>query len=261
MAVHVATNAAVDSRAELGDGVYVGPFCTIGPLARIGAGTRLESSVTLMGRVTPGVVVGGEPQDLSYRGGDTQVLVGDGNVFREGVTVNRASEKEDGATVVGNRNYLMAGAHVAHDCRLGDHIVIANATLLGGHVHVHDRATLSGGIGVHHFTTIGAYSFVAGLSRVLHDVPPFLLVDGNPARPRCVNAVALKRNDFTAEAIESLNEAHRWLYRNRLTGEQAAQQLKNAGHWTDPVAQLFDFLDRRRDAKHGRSRELLRRAA
>lgn len=269
MAVHVAANAAVDPRAELGDGVFVGPFCTVGPQVCVGPGTRLENAVTLMGRVTlgrnnilyPGVVIGGEPQDLSYRGGDTQVIVGDGNVFREGVTINRATEKEDGATVVGNHNFLMAGSHVAHDCRLGNHIVIANATLLGGHVHIHDRATLSGGIGVHHFTTIGSYSFVAGLSRVLHDVPPFMLVDGNPARPRCVNAVALKRNDFAATTIEALNEAHRLLYRSRLPGRQAAEQLKCAGHWSSEVAELFDFLERRRDAKHGRAREQLRRAA
>lgn len=269
MPVFLSPQAAVDPRAELADDVFVGPFCTIGPQVRVGAGTRLENSVTLMGRVTlgcdnvvyPGAVIGGAPQDLSYRGGETQVVVGDGNVLREGVTINRGTEKEDGLTVVGSHNYLMAGCHVAHDCRLGDHIVIANNTLLGGHVHVHDHATLSGGIGVNHFATIGAYSFTAGLSRVLHDVPPFLLVEGDPARPRCVNTVALKRNGFALDAIEALAEAHRLLYRARAGYEQSRRMLEQAGQMTSDVRHLLDFIREQQEGRHGRSREKLRRAA
>ena len=172
MAVFIAPGAVVDPRAELDDEVYVGPFCVVGPKVRIGAGTRLENGVTLMGRVTlgrdnrlyPGVVVGADPQDLSYRGADTQVTIGDGNTLRESVTVNRASEKEDGVTSLGDNNYLMACVHVAHDCKLGSGIVIANSTLLGGHVHIGDHATLSGNIGVHQFASIGKFSFTAGLS-------------------------------------------------------------------------------------------------
>ena len=146
----------------------------------------------------PGVVIGGEPQDISYRGADTKVVIGDDNIIRECVTINRATEKEDGVTRVGNHNFLMACCHVAHDCQLGDHIIIANGTLLGGHVHVHDHASLSGAVAVHHFATIGSYSFVAGVSAVRHDVPPYMLVEGYPARPRCINAVGLKRNNFSA---------------------------------------------------------------
>ena len=114
------------------------------------------------------------------------------------MTINRATEKEDGVTRVGNDNFLMACCHVAHDCQLGDHIIIANGTLLGGHVHIHDHASLSGAVAVHHFATIGSYSFVAGVSAVRHDVPPYMLVEGYPARPRCINAVGLKRNNFPA---------------------------------------------------------------
>ncbi|MEX2558686.1 MAG: acyl-ACP--UDP-N-acetylglucosamine O-acyltransferase, partial [Pirellulales bacterium] len=180
MASYVGEHAAIDSRAEIDADVEIGPYCVIGPHVRIGRGTRLENGVTITGHVTigqenhfyPGVVVGGEPQDLSYQGSDTQVVIGDHNTFREGVTVNRATEKEDGVTRVGSHNYLMACSHVAHDCRLGNHIIIANGSLLGGHVHVHDHASLSGGVVVHHYATIGSYSFVAGLSRVLHDAPP-----------------------------------------------------------------------------------------
>lgn len=208
---------------EIGDDVDIGPFSVIGPHAHIGAGCRLHNHVTITGHVTigehntiyPGVVIGGEPQDLSYRGSNTRVEIGDHNLIREGVTINRGTEKEDGVTRIGDHNFLMAYSHVVHDCRLGSHIVIANGTLLGGHVHVHDHASLSGAVAVHHYTSIGSYSFVGGLSRVLHDVPPFMLSEGNPARPRCINVVALKRNNFTPETINALAEAHRLLYRTR----------------------------------------------
>ena len=163
MATYVSDHVAIDSRAEIDVDVEIGPFCVIGPHARIGKGTRLENNVTVMGHVTigqhnhiyPGVVIGGEPQDISYRGSDTQVIIGDSNVIREGVTINRATEKEDGITSVGSHNFFMACSHVAHDCRLGDHIIMANGSLLGGHVHIHDHASLSGGVGVHHYATIG----------------------------------------------------------------------------------------------------------
>ena len=184
MSMRIADHVSIDPRAEIADDVEIGPFCVVGPHVRIGRGTRLENNVTLMGRVTlgrdnhlfPGVVIGGHPQDISYRGTDTQVIIGDSNMIRESVTINRASEKEDGITSIGSHNFLMACSHVAHDCRLGDHILIANATLLGGHVRIHDHASLSGGVAVHHYATIGSYSFTAGISRVLHDVPPYMLV-------------------------------------------------------------------------------------
>lgn len=269
MPITIAAGACVDPRAEIDDDVVIGPFCVVGPKVRIGRGTRLENCVTLMGRVTlgrdnrlwPGVVVGGDPQDLSYSGTDTQVIIGDGNVIREGVTINRASEKEDGITSVGNDNYLMACSHVAHDCKLGNKIVIANGTLLGGHVHVGDSATLSGGIGVHHFASIGKFSFTAGLSRVLHDVPPFMLAEGSPARPRCINLVALKRNNFTDDAIEGLTEAYRLLYRAKIGLERTREELKNDDRLVPEVMQLLEFVRAQQDGKHGRSRESIRRAA
>lgn len=269
MAVFIAPGAVVDPRAELDDEVYVGPFCVVGPKVRIGAGTRLENGVTLMGRVTlgrdnrlyPGVVVGADPQDLSYRGADTQVTIGDANTLRESVTVNRASEKEDGVTSLGDNNYLMACVHVAHDCKLGSGIVIANSTLLGGHVHIGDHATLSGNIGVHQFASIGKFSFTAGLSCVLHDVPPFMLAEGNPARPRCVNLVALKRHGFTNDAVDALLEAHRLLYRSKVGFEHAHEILKNEDRTVPEVLQLLEFVRAQQDGKHGRSRERLRRAA
>lgn len=268
MATYIGEHAAIDSRAEIDHDVEIGPFCVIGPHVRIGRGTRLENGVTIMGRVTigqdnhfyPGVVIGGEPQDLSYRGSDTQVVIGDHNTLREGVTINRASEKEDGVTSIGSHNFLMACSHVAHDCRLGSHIIMANAVLLGGHVHVRDHASLSGGVAVHHYASIGSYSFVAGLSRVLHDVPPFMLVDGHPTRPRCINVVALKRNSFSPEAIDCLAEAHRLLYRAKVGLDHAREILRGNNQLVPQVNELLSFVQSQQEGQHGRARER-RRAA
>lgn len=268
MATEVASNAVVDPRAQLDNDVEIGPFCVVGPDVSIGRGTKLISHVNLMGRVTlgqhnqlyPGVVIGGEPQDLSYRGEATEVVIGDYNVLRESVTVNRGTKKEEGVTYIGDRCYLMAGCHVAHDCRLGDRIVMANATLLGGHVHVHDDATISGGVAVHHFATIGSFSFISGLSRVLHDVPPFMLVEGTPTRPRCVNVVALKRNDFPEDIIHALSEAHRLLYRAKVGLDHAREILRGNGMLIPTVNHLLTFVQNQHEGRHGRGRER-RRAA
>lgn len=268
MSIYVDPLAAVDPRAELADGVSIGPFCHVGPLARIGAGTKLIGSVTVLGRVTlgeenvlhPGAVIGGEPQDISYRGSDTQVILGDRNVLREGVTVNRGSEKEEGLTLIGDDCLLMAGCHVAHDCCLGNRIIMANTTLLGGHVHVQDHVTLSGSIAVHHFCTLGSYCFVGGLSRVLHDVPPFMLCDGNPARPRCLNLVALERQGFSSEQIEALNQAYRLLYRARVGLAAAREMLRASDSLLPAVNELLGFLEQQHTGHHGRGREQ-RRAA
>jgi len=268
MATYIAENVVIDPRAQIDEEVEIGPFCVIGPNVRIGRGTRLENSITLMGRVTigqfnhiwPGTIIGGEPQDVSYSGEDTQVVIGDHNLIRECVTINRGTEKEEGITSVGDHNFLMACCHVAHDCRLGNHIIITNGTLLGGHVHVHDHATLSGGVGIHHFATIGSYSFVAGMSAVRHDVPPYMLCEGYPARPRCINVVALKRNNFSSETIDCLAEAHRLLYRAKVGLDNAREILRANGQLVPHVNHLLSFIQEQQEGRHGRGRER-RRAA
>jgi UDP-N-acetylglucosamine acyltransferase len=268
MAVRIAAQSSVDPRAEIDADVEIGPFSFVGPDVRIGRGTRLENNVTLMGHVTlgehnhlfPGAVIGAPPQDVSYRGSDTKVVVGDYNVIREGVTINRATEKEDGFTVVGSHNMFMAGCHVAHDCRLGNHIVIANATLLGGHVQIQDHASLSGGLAIHHFTTVGRYSFIGGLSRVLQDVPPYMLVEGHPARVRCINIVALKRNNLSEETIESLAAAHRLIYRSKVGLDHAREILRGNNQLVPQVNELLNFIQGQQEGRHGRGRER-RRAA
>ena len=261
-------SAVVEPGAQLGGDVTVGPFCWVSADAVIGRGTVLENHVTITGdvrigeqnRIFSNAVIGGEPQDLSYRGTRTRVEIGDGNIIREGVTINRATEKEDGVTSIGSGNFLRACCHVAHDCRIGDHCILANGTLLGGHVRVHSRASLSGAVAVHHWATIGGWSFVAGLSRVLHDIPPFMLCEGLPARPRCINVVALKRGGFSPEGIEAVAEAHRLLYRAKVGLESAREILGSQGMLLPDVLQLLEFLTRQKEGRHGRARER-RRAA
>jgi UDP-N-acetylglucosamine acyltransferase len=253
----------VDPRAELDDDVRIGHHCVIGPHIKIGRGTRLENSVTMTGhtvigrdnRFFPGCVIGGEPQDLSYQGSPTQVVIGDGNVFRECVTVNRGTEKDEGVTRVCNNCYFMANSHVAHDCIVEDRVIMANTVMLGGHVHVAHDATLSGGVAVHHFASIGCYAFVSGLSRVLQDVPPFMLAEGFPARARCVNVVALKRKNFTTAAIRAISEAHKLLYRSKVGVKHAREILEADGARLPELDTLFAFIENSTLGKHGRGRD------
>ena len=221
----IAATAVVEPGAVLGAGVVVGHHSVISGEAVVGASTVIGS-----------------------------------NVIREGVTINRATEKEDGETIVGNGNYLMANSHVAHDCRVADHVIIANGTLLGGHVRVQSHASLSGAVAVHHWATIGGWSFVAGVSRVLHDIPPFMLCEGLPARPRCVNVVALRRGGFTPDAIAALTEAHRLVHRAKVGLASAREILQKQGMLLPPVVELLDFLAHQHEGRHGRARER-RRAA
>ncbi len=263
MSANIHPLADVSPNAKLGERVAIGAFTHIGPQVQIDDGTQIASNVTILGRthigsnnrIFSGAVLGEEPQDLSYRGGDTRVVIGDGNVIRECVTVNRATEKEDGLTEIGDACYLMACCHVAHDCKLSNRVVMANGVLLGGHVHIHDDATISGNVGVHHFATIGSYAFVGGLSRVLHDVPPYMLADGSTSRPRCVNTVALKRNDFPKDVIRSLAQAHRLIYRNKVGIDRARESLRDDSHLVPAVNQLLSFIQDQQEGRHGRGRE------
>ena len=262
------STARVHPKAELADDVVVGPYAIIGEHVRIGPGTIVESHCVLDGHTELGTAnhlypfasVGLPPQDLTYRGEPTRLLIGDRNHIREFATLNTGTVKGGGITIVGNDNYLMACCHVAHDCQVGDHIVIANGTLLGGHVHIHDHAWLSGVVGIHHFATIGSYAFVAGMSAVRHDVPPYMLVEGYPAKPRCINTVGLKRNNFPPHVIQSLSEAHRLLYRAKVGLDNAWEILRNNGQLVPQVNHLLSFVQGQHEGMHGRGRER-RRAA
>ncbi len=269
MALNIAHTAFIDPRAIVGEDVEIGPFSYIGPEVIIGKGNRIENNVTIKGRTTlgefnhihPNAVIGGEPQDISYQGSNTEVQIGNHNVIREGVTINRGTEKDRGVTSIGDHCFLMACCHIAHDCFIGNHVIIANGSMLGGHVHVHDHASLSGAVAVHHFATIGSFSFTSGVSRVLHDVPPYLLVEGVPTRPRCVNVVALKRNSFTSETVSALSDAHRLLYRARVGLDHAREILRGKGKLLPPVNHLLNFVQNQQEGRHGRARDVRRAAA
>ncbi|KAA1257603.1 Acyl-[acyl-carrier-protein]--UDP-N-acetylglucosamine O-acyltransferase [Rubripirellula obstinata] len=269
MGTQIAQTAVIDPRAKLGSNVQIGHFCIVGPDVTIGDDTRVENHVVLSGvtrigednRIFSGCVIGTDPQDTSYNDTPTCVEIGHGNTIREHCTINRGTEKEDGITRVGDNNYLMTGTHVAHDCKLGDRIVIANNAMLGGHVHIGNDVTLAGGVGVNHFASIGQMSFVSAMSRVLHDVPPFMIVDGQPAKPRAVNSVGLKRHDYPVDDIKSLSEAYKLLYRSRVGAAAAKAELFSKGPIRPVLVHLFDFLDHASGGSHGRGRHNRKKAA
>jgi UDP-N-acetylglucosamine acyltransferase len=263
MATLIADTACIDPRAVLADDVEVGPYCVIGPDVKLGRGTRLIAHACIQGLSTlgegnvvhPFAVIGADPQDISFRGSPTRVVIGDHNMIREGVTIHRGSEKEQGVTRIGSHNLLMVNVHVAHDCVLADRIIIANNTILGGHCHVESSVTVSGGVGIHPFVTIGSYSYVGALSRIYHDVPRYMIVDGNPSTVRCINVVGLRRHGISSQAIAALHEAHRLIYRAKMAASQAAEVLESHGHLCDEVRGLLDFIETQHQGKHGRGRE------
>lgn len=232
MPTHIHPTAIIDTGAELGEAVEIGPFCWVGPGVTLGAGTRLHHHASVEGNtvlgerceVFPYACIGGKTQDLKYKGGNPGVRIGDRNVFREYVTVHAATA--DGQfTTAGNDNHILAYSHVAHDCRLGSHIVASNGVGLAGHVIVEDRAVLGAFSGVHQFCRIGAYAMVSAYAKVVQDVAPFFIADGQPAEIRAINKVGLERNGFTAEQMDRVKQLYRILYREGLNRGQALEKL------------------------------------
>lgn len=268
MSVTISPLAVVENGAQRGIDVEIGPFCRVGKHCRIGDGTRLDSHVVIVGNTSigrrnhfqPHTVIGGDPQDVSYRQSDTRVEIGDDNVFREGVTVNRGAEKEDRTTRIGHGNMLMANSHVAHNCHVFNRVKLVNGVLLGGHVHVHDGAIVSGNSVVHHFSTLGTLCFVSGGCRVPHDVPPFMLAAGsdNP-EIKTINAVGLKRANISADTIQRIKQVFRILFRQRKSLDEARQAVQQAEeHVPAEVAHLLDFMEQQKAGVMGRAREAQR---
>jgi UDP-N-acetylglucosamine acyltransferase len=226
--------AQVDPRAVLGPGTTVGPFCVVGAEVEIGADCILHPHAVIEGpavlgagnRVFPFACLGMEPQDLKYAGERTTLRIGDRNTFREGVTVHRGTSGGGGETVVGSENLLMAGTHVAHDCRVGDRVIFANAATLAGHVTVEEGATVGAFSGVHQFCRVGRHAYIGGYSVITQDAPPFVLTVGNRARTHGINVVGLQRKKFTSEAIQALRRAYRLLFRAHLPLEEAIGRVR-----------------------------------
>ncbi len=259
----------VDPRAKIGKGVQIGPFCLVGPDVEIGDETVLTSHVVLTGktrigmknRFSPNCVIGGDPQDVSWQDSETEIRIGDNNIFREGVTVNRGAEKEDGVTRIGNHNMFMANSHVAHNCNIANNVILVNGVLLGGHVHVHDSAIVSGNSVVHHFSTLGRLSFVSGGCRVPHDIPPFMLAAGsdNPEL-KTINIVGMKRAGISATSIDLVKEAFRLLYRRNRSLEDVRQYFASTLGDIIPLelSTLLNFVENQKAGRLGRAREAIR---
>jgi UDP-N-acetylglucosamine acyltransferase len=256
----ISPHAAVDPKAEIDADVEIGPFCVIGPDAKIGSGCRLVSSVTLIGHVTigkdnvfhPQTVIGDAPQDKKYKGSPTRVEIGNGNVFRELVTIHRGSDKGGGVTRVGNNNMLMVNVHLGHDVQLGDNCILANNIMVAGHVVIGNNVNMMGGVGVHQFVSIGDYSFLGGYSRIHLDVPPFVKVDGAD-QVRGVNSKGLRACGFSDEDIDSLDEACRELFYRKEKPFAAALSSFHTQNGLNPhVKRMVEFLRRRDLGKNGR---------
>lgn len=267
MAVKVDERAVVHPSAELADGVQVGPYAVIGEGVRIGAGSRIGAHAviegpTVMGAnnvVFNGASIGTAPQDITYAGEPTELVIGDGNVFREFVTVNRGTVKGGGRTTIGNRCLLMAYCHVAHDCRIGDEVVLANAVNLGGHVTIGDGVWAGGLVGVHHFVTIGRYAYLAGCSKFPRDVPPFCMVEGMPGKVRGLNVVGLRRRGVDPRTRRALHAAVRLLYSSGLSVSHGIELVEKEVEMLPEVRELLDFVRASMAGVKGRAAEASRR--
>ena len=252
MAVNIHPTAQVAPGAELGDGVEVGAYAVIGPDVQVGANTRIGPHAVIQGPASIGAdnvifqfaSVGSAPQDKKYKGEPTRLEVGDRNVIRECVTLNRGTTKDQGVTRIGSDNLFMAYAHVAHDCQIGNQCVLANNATLGGHVHLGDWVIMGGFSGVHQFCKVGAHAFIANNAAVTRDVPPYIMAVGQPAAAHSINSEGLKRRGFTPEQIRNLRNAFRLLYRSGLRLADATAQLAALAQEQPEVGAIVEFLPR-----------------
>ena len=242
--------ALIDPKAELADDVEVGPFTIVDAKVRIDSGTRIGPHAVITGRTTIGknnhifqfTSIGEQPQDKKYAGEDTELIIGDNNTIREMCTFSRGSAQGGGVTRIGNDNWIMACVHIAHDCILGDNIIMANNTSLAGHVTIGDNAILSGYSLIHQFCSVGEYSFTSFASYVNKSIPPYVTVAGEKARAKGINSEGLKRHGFTSEQINNVRRAYKTLYRESLPLEEATVRLTEMAVDSPEVQILVDFL-------------------
>ena len=251
--------AIVSPQAQLAPDVTVGPFSIIGPQVQVGARTVIGPHVVVNGPTTIGeqnhifqfASIGDAPQDKKYRGEPTRLVIGDRNVFRESCTINRGTTHDKGVTTIGNDNLFMAFSHVAHDCVIGNNTVFANSVAMGGHVEVGDWVILGGLTAIHQFIKIGAHAFLGGGAILSRDVPPYVMVAGNPAVPHGVNAEGLKRRGFSEAQIRHIREAYRIIYRSDLKLSDALARLTELAAEQPEIQAFVDFI-------HGSTRSLVR---
>jgi UDP-N-acetylglucosamine acyltransferase len=242
--------ALVDSRAEIGAGTVVGPYCVIAANVVLGPDCWLQHHVTLSGPTLAGArnkfyaycSIGQQTQDLKYRGEPTYLEIGDENTVREFVTINR-STADSGKTRVGNRGNFLAYSHIGHDCVVGDNVVFSNNGTLAGHVQVGDNAVIGGLTAVHQFCRIGRFAITGGCSKIVQDVPPFMIADGNPAKVRGINLIGLERKAFPPENLKPIKEAFRLIYRSKLNTRQAIEAIHQELSPTEEVRQIVEFIE------------------
>ena len=244
--------AIIDPRAQIAEDVKIGPYCVIEGAVTIDSGSELMAHVYLEGPTTigknnqffPFCSIGAAPQDKKYAGEDTTLHIGDGNTFRENVTVNRGTIQDIGKTVIGDNNWIMANAHVAHDCIVGNNTIFANSVALAGHVIVEDWVILGGYTLVHQFCTVGAHSFCGMGSVINQDVPNFFVVTGNTASPRGVNMEGLKRRGFTKDQIKLIRKAYRKIYLSGLSIKDAVSELNSMNDDLGTLNDLIAFIEK-----------------
>ena len=257
--------AIIHSGAEIDEGVEIGPYSVIGRDVKIGKGTIIGSHVVADGwtkigtecRVHQFTSIGAPPQDVTYKGEKTEVIIGNNNVIREFVTIHRGTVKGGGQTVIGDKNFLMAYVHIAHDCKIGNNVIMANTATLAGHVRIEDHAIIGGLVAIHQFVNVGAYSIIGGASAITHDVPPYVMAVGNRAKLYGLNKVGLRRHGFSREEIDTLKKAYNILFRSGLALTDAVGKLEEEMKHSIHAAKLVEFI---KGSKRGITRETGRRA-
>lgn len=252
-------SAVVSSKARIADDVVIGPFCYVEDAVKIGEGSRLDSHVTVknntsLGRgnfVAQGVILGGDPQDRRWKGEPTYLKIGDDNVIREYSTIHRATG-EGKATTIGNRCYFMAYTHFGHNVSVGNDVTVANGVGVSGHVTIEDMVTIGGMTGIHQFVRIGRVAMVGGMSRIVKDVPPFMLVEGMEQQVHDINAVGLRRIGISPESRLALHKACRFLFRSQLGLSHAIETVRREVNVTDEVEEVLAFMERLFQGKNGR---------
>ena len=248
--------AVVSDKATIGNNVSIGPFCVIDDNVTVGDNCVLTSHVVLRGPTRIGqnntfyqfCSIGEDCQDKKYAGEPTELEIGDDNVFREGATVHRGTVQDESLTKVGNRNLVMVNAHIAHDCVLGDDIILANNVALAGHVHLGDHVIVGGNAGIHQFCKVGAHAFIGAGAVLLKDVPPFVMVSGHKNIPQGINSEGLKRRGFSSDDIRAIKRAYKAIYREGNTLDEAVEKIKAAGTQYNGITLLLDFI---RQAERG----------
>jgi UDP-N-acetylglucosamine acyltransferase len=258
-------HAVIDRNAQIAEDVEIGPFCVIGPEVKIDSGCRLLNNVTILGRTTigkdnvffPNSVIGAAPQDKKFKGGTTELTIGNANVFREAATVHVGTEKGGGITRVGDNGLYMVNSHIGHDAQVGNGVVISNNVMLAGHVLCENNVAIMGGVGVHHFVTLGESSYIGAYSRIHYDVPPFCKIDGADMI-RGLNKVGLRRSGYADSDIQALELAYRKLFNRKRPMSVAMAEFDTQNGLNPYVKQMVEFLQRRSMGRHGRYLETVR---